>query len=103
MSLRFELEIALLGVAAVVALERALNVDRVRVVPLDQVAVIAVHRAHERCQRGQQACRQRPAEAGAALGQFEREIGQFGPMARPLAQDERLHQGDALASVLCRF
>ena len=51
----------------------------------------------------QSTCWQRSAEAGAALGQFEREIGQFGPVARPLAQDERLHQGDALASVLCRF
>ena len=47
MRLGFELEVALFGVLAVVALERALDIDRVRVVALDQVAVVAVHRPHE--------------------------------------------------------
>ncbi len=42
-----ELEVALLAVLAVVVLEGALDIDRVRVVPFDQVAVVAVHRAHE--------------------------------------------------------
>lgn len=40
---RLKLKIALLGVMAVVALERALDVDRMGLVPFDQVAVIAVH------------------------------------------------------------
>jgi hypothetical protein len=43
----FELQVPLFRVLAVVVLEGALDVDRVRVVTLDEIAVIAVHRAHE--------------------------------------------------------
>ena len=46
----FQLQITLLGIFAEIRFQRALDVDRVRVVPLDQVAVVAVHRAHEACQ-----------------------------------------------------
>ena len=62
-----QLEIAFFGVLAVVALEGALDLDRVGVVAFDQVAVVAVHRAHEIGERGQQALRQRAAESGALL------------------------------------
>ena len=48
----FELEVALFGVVAVIALEGALDIDRVRVVPFDQIAVVAIHRAHEVGERG---------------------------------------------------
>jgi hypothetical protein len=47
MRLCFELEVAFLRIAAVVALERALDVDRMGVVPLDQVTVVAVHRPNQ--------------------------------------------------------
>ena len=47
MGLGLKLEVALLGVFAVVTLERALDVDRVGVVTFDQVALVAVHRPHE--------------------------------------------------------
>ena len=41
--LRFQLQVALPGVLAVVALESSLDFDRVSVVPLDEIAVVAVH------------------------------------------------------------
>ena len=53
MRFRFELEVAFFRVLAVVVLERALDIDRVSVMPLDQVAVVAVHRPHEIGERGQ--------------------------------------------------
>ena len=40
---RFKLEVTLLGVFAVVAFERALDLDWVRVVPFDEIAVISIH------------------------------------------------------------
>lgn len=43
MRLRFQLEIALFRFPAVVALQRALDIDRVRIMALDQIAVVAVH------------------------------------------------------------
>ena len=75
MRLGFELEIALFGVLAVVALEGAFDLDRVGVVAFDQVAVVAVHRPHEIGERGQQALGQGAPEAGALLRQLQREIG----------------------------
>ncbi len=101
--LGFELEIALFGVLAVVVLERALDIDRVRVVPFDQVAVVAVHRPHEIGERGQQACGQGAAEAGALLRQLQRQIGQGRAVARAFADQQRLHQADAFAPVFRRF
>ena len=56
------------------ALEGALDVDRVGVVTLNQVAVIAVHRPHEIGERGEQALRQGPPESGALLRELQREI-----------------------------
>ena len=102
-ALASKLEIALLGVLAVVALERALDIDRVRVVPFDQVAVVAVHRPHEIGERGQQACGQGAAEAGALLRQLQGEIGQGCPVARAFADQQRLHQADGFAPVFGRF
>jgi hypothetical protein len=70
----FQLEIALFGVLTVVAFEGALDVDRVGVVALDQIAVVAVHRLHEIGERGQQAAGQGAPESGALLRQLQREI-----------------------------
>ena len=47
MSFGLELEIAFFGIVAVIALEGALDVDGVRIVSFDEIAVIAVHRTHE--------------------------------------------------------
>ena len=54
MRLGFELQIALFAVLAVIVPKRPLYVDRVGIVSLDEVRVVAVHCAHERCQRAQQ-------------------------------------------------
>jgi len=47
-----ELQVALVAVLAIVAFKGALDVDRVRVVSFDEIAVIAVRRTHERCKPG---------------------------------------------------
>ncbi len=60
---RFELEVALPRVLAVVILERALDIDRMSVMPFDQVAVVAVHRPHQIGERGQQAFGQGAAKS----------------------------------------
>ena len=70
----FQLEVAFFGVLTVVALEGALDLDRVGVVAFDQIAVVAVHRPHEIGERGQQALRQGAPESGALLRQLQREI-----------------------------
>jgi len=48
--LSLKLEVAHFRVLAVVALECSLDTNKMSIVPLDQVAVIAIHRAHEVCQ-----------------------------------------------------
>ena len=78
MRLGLELEVSLPGVPAVVALERALDIDGMGVVAFDQVAIIAVHRAHEIGERGEQAFREGAAQPDAFGGQFQCEVGQFG-------------------------
>ena len=76
MRFRFELQIALVGILAVVVLQRALDIDRVSVVPFDQVAVVAVHRAHQIGKRGQQALRQATSKPGGLLRQIQGKVCQ---------------------------
>ncbi len=102
MRFRFELEIALLRVSAVVVLEGALDVDGVCIVPFDQVAVVAVHRPHEIGERCQQAVGQGAPEPGALLRQLEGKIGQRDAVSRAVADQQRLHQGDRFAPVFGR-
>ena len=64
MGLRLKLEIAQFGLGAVVALERAFDIDRVGVVPLDQVAVVAVRGADDRGESRQYAVWQAAPESG---------------------------------------
>jgi hypothetical protein len=71
MRARLALQIARFRIAAVIGSERALDIDRMCIVTLDQVAVVAVHGAHERGQRRKQALRQGAPQAGRLLGQFE--------------------------------
>jgi hypothetical protein len=47
MCLGLKLEVSLSRIGAVVALHRAFDVDRMGVMPLDEIAVVAVHRPHE--------------------------------------------------------
>src|SRR5258706_6345508 len=58
MRFSLHLEVALLDVAAaVISLERALDVDRVCIVPFDEIAVVAVHCTNEIRQGGNEAFR----------------------------------------------
>ncbi len=52
---RFDLKLSLFGVLAVVTFQGALNIDRVHIVPFDEIAGVAIHRAHEVGQRAEQA------------------------------------------------
>ncbi len=62
MCFRFELQIALADILAVVVFLRPFDINRVRVVPFDEVAVIAVHRPHKVGKRGQQTLGQTTAK-----------------------------------------
>lgn len=42
-----ELQIALLGVCAVILFEGTLNIDRMRIMPFDEIAVIAIRHTQE--------------------------------------------------------
>jgi hypothetical protein len=47
MRLGFKLEVSLFRIGAVVVPHRAFDVDGMGVMPLDEVAVVAIHRPHE--------------------------------------------------------
>jgi hypothetical protein len=97
------LEIALLRIAALLAEQGALDVDRVGVVALDEVGVVAVHLAHEAGERINEALRQAAAERGGALRELQDFVAQCGTVARGLGDGHRLHGRDAFAAVVgCR-
>ena len=94
-----KLQIALLGVGAVVVLERTLDIDGMGVVPFDEVAVVAIHRPHEISQRGQHAGRQAAAEPGRLDGELDGKVGQRPAMPRGFADQQRLHEAGRLAAI----
>ncbi len=53
MGLSLKLQVSLLRVGAVVTFERLFYIDRVGVMPLYEVAVVAIHRTHEISKGGQ--------------------------------------------------
>jgi hypothetical protein len=69
--LGFELQVAFNWVLAVVVLERSLDVYGVRIMSLNKIRVVAVHRAHEIGKRGQNGGRQAVAETSGLLGKIE--------------------------------
>ena len=95
----FHLQVALAGVLAVVILERPFDVHRVRVVAFDEVGVVAVHRAHQVGERGQEGRGQTAAEACGLLGKLQRKVGDLPAMAGAVADQQWLHQGNQLASI----
>ena len=58
----FQLQIALFGIGAVICFQRPLDIDRVRIMAFDQVAVVTVHRSHEIRQRAHNGVRQAGSE-----------------------------------------
>src|SRR3974390_3870642 len=75
-SFGLELQIALVRLLAVVVLESALDIDRVGVMPFDEIAVIAIHRANEIGQGSEQAGGQAAAKPGGFLHEINREVCQ---------------------------
>jgi hypothetical protein len=100
--LGLELEVALARIGAVVVFQGALDLDRMRIVPLDQIAVITVHRTHEIGQRGHYRGRQAAAESGGLGGKLDSEVDDLPALARALADQQWLHQADRFAAVLGR-
>jgi hypothetical protein len=82
---RLQLEIAPAGVLAVVLPERTFDIHGVRIVPLDQVAVVAVHRPHKGREGGQQVGQEAAPESGGFLRKVEGEVGQAGAVREPSA------------------
>ena len=80
MRLRFELKVPLAWIVAVVVLERPFDIDGMRIVPLDEIAVVAVHSSHQIGQGCTQAIGQAAPESGRAGSHFDRKIGKFTAM-----------------------
>ena len=72
----FQLQVAPYRIVAVIARQGPLDVDRMRVMAFDQIAVIAVHRPDQVGKGRGQRRRQAPAEALGFRGQFQSEIVQ---------------------------
>ena len=100
---RFVLQVALVGILAVVVLERALDIDGMSIVPFDQVAVVTVHRPHQISKRGQQTLWQAAPKSGRLLRQIEGEVREPAAVARVFTDQQRLHQRDQFVQIFCRY
>ncbi|VVS97004.1 hypothetical protein SPHINGO391_120027 [Sphingomonas aurantiaca] len=96
---RFQLEVALGRVGAEVVLQRAFDIDGVRVVPFDKVAVVAVHCPDEVGEPGPHGGRQAAAERGRFGGRLECEIDGVAIPRPALPYLHGLHGSNALAPV----
>ena len=96
---RFELEVALFRVGAVIVLQCALDVDGVGVVAFDEIAVVAVHRSHQICQGRQYTRREAPAKSCGMCRQFDGQIVELPAMARALRDPHWFHQRYGLTPV----
>lgn len=74
-----------------------------RVVPLNQVGVVAVHRTDEVCKGGEKGWRQAAAETGRFLGKVERLIRECSAMSRALADEQGLHERGDFAPIPCFY
>ena len=74
MGLGLELQITLLGVCAVILFEGTLNIDGMRIMPFDEIAVIAIHCPNQLGQRRHDAIRQAAAEAARRLRQLKGQV-----------------------------
>ena len=99
----FKLQIALFGIVAVVVLEGALDIDRVGVVPLDQVAVVAVHRPHEIGERGHHAVWEALPEARPRAAPVRPQGRSVAVRPGAFAHEQRFHQADGFTSISAAF
>ena len=64
MRLRFELKVSLARIVAIVVFKRPFDIDGMRIVPFDEIAVVAVHGSHQIGQRHAHAVGQAASESG---------------------------------------
>jgi hypothetical protein len=76
---RLQLEYALFGIRRVVGTKCALDVDGMGVVTLDQVAVVAVHRAHQGADLCPHSRMELPGEPVCLCGQIDRQVFETAP------------------------
>jgi hypothetical protein len=94
-----KLKIALLPVLAVVFFKGAFDIDRMSFVALDEVAVIAIHRANEVRERSPHGLRQTAPEPRGLGGKLDRQVHQHCAMPRVRSDRHRFHQPCRLAPV----
>ena len=82
---RFAVHLTRLDNFKPVILEGTLDLDRMGVMSLDQVAVIAVHRSNHVGERSDHAGGQTTIKTGRPLGEFKSKIGQLGARASGVA------------------
>ena len=97
--LRFELEVAFTSILIVVVFKRPLNIYGVRVMPLDEIGVVTVHRTDEIGKRRKKGRWQAARKACGLPGEVECQIGERSPVTGTLLDEERLHDGDKLTPI----
>ena len=103
MRLRFQLQITVSGIGEIIVLQSAFDIDGVRVMPFDEIAVVAVHGPHQAGKRPEHAFGQAPPKSRRFLRQFQGQIGQSRPMARRFPDAHRLHQRNHFFPISDRF
>ena len=96
-SFGFQLQIAFARIVAVLVPKRSLDVHGMSIVALDEVRVIAIHRAHEIGKRPENTRGQAGAKRRGLSGQIEGKIGQVLPMSG--TEQQWLHRRDNFVPV----
>ena len=94
-----QLQVALARIIAVVFLQRAFDIDGMGVMPFDQVAVVAIHGAHEIGQRAAYAVGQAAPEASGACCKIDRQVGELAALFRATADQQRFDQRHRLVPI----
>jgi hypothetical protein len=63
-----------------------------RIVPFDEIRIVAVHSSDECGERGEKRQWDAAAEASGFLGEFEGEVGEQGAVAGSLGEVQGLHE-----------
>jgi hypothetical protein len=95
----FKLQVAFARVAGVVVPEGAFDIDGVRVVPFDEVGIVAVHRTDEVSKGGEEAGWEAALETGGFVDEVEGKIRDALAVTVGVAEEQRLHQRREFISV----
>lgn len=88
----FDLQVAFFPVLAVIVLQRAFDINRVRIVPLDEIRVITIHGTDKVRERGEKGRGQATAETCGFGRKLKCEIVKTLAGLGAVAQQQRLHQ-----------